>query len=408
VGASTCEVAIIGAGPYGLAATAHLRQARIDTRTIGIPMDFWEHHTPAGMWLRSPWSASHISDPHGDLTLDQYQASLGARFRRPLPREHFVAYGHWFQQQAAPDVDRRLVTRIESAPRGFRVRFADEDTVEARRVIVATGLAGFAYRPPEFANLPPELVTHSSDHGELKQYAGRRVAVIGSGQSAIEIAALLHELGAEVEVIHRSAKIKWLTIGGWIHRNAGPFLYLLYPPSDVGPPVINHLVSRPDMLRQLPKNLQRYCVIRSTLPSATDWLEDRMRNVPLASGRRVVRAEATGERLALTLDDRSQRLVDHAILATGFRIDVKNHALLAPELAQAIRCDGGDPVLRYGFESSVPGLHFLGSMSVGSFGPLVRFVAGTDYTGHALAFALRRRMAPRPIPSPSAIGATGV
>jgi cation diffusion facilitator CzcD-associated flavoprotein CzcO len=50
-----CDVAIIGAGPYGLAAAAHLNAANgIDIRVLGRPMSFWDEQMPRGMRLRSP------------------------------------------------------------------------------------------------------------------------------------------------------------------------------------------------------------------------------------------------------------------------------------------------------------------------------------------------------------------
>jgi cation diffusion facilitator CzcD-associated flavoprotein CzcO len=60
-----CEVAVIGAGPYGLAAVAHLKSKGIEVRMFGRPMEFWADKMPAGMLLRSPRVASNISDPKG-------------------------------------------------------------------------------------------------------------------------------------------------------------------------------------------------------------------------------------------------------------------------------------------------------------------------------------------------------
>src|SRR5580658_6723118 len=63
---------VIGAGPYGLAAAAHLNAAGIETRAFGKPMSFWRENMPKGMRLRSPWGGSHIADPKGQLTLDNF------------------------------------------------------------------------------------------------------------------------------------------------------------------------------------------------------------------------------------------------------------------------------------------------------------------------------------------------
>jgi hypothetical protein len=90
----------------------------------------------------------------------------------------------------------------------------------------------------------------------------------------------------------------------------------------------------------------------------------------------------------MTLDDGTQRWADHALLATGYRVDVSRYSFLGPELLGALRLADGYPPLRAGFESAIPGLHFLGAPAAYSFGPLCRFVAGTAYT----ARALRRRV----------------
>ena len=96
------DVTILGAGPYGLAAGAHLRQIKgLDLRVHGEPMDFWNSHMPEGMLLRSPWAASHISDPQTALTMDDYARSLVVKIPTPIPLERFVEYGLWFHRQAA-------------------------------------------------------------------------------------------------------------------------------------------------------------------------------------------------------------------------------------------------------------------------------------------------------------------
>ena len=111
---TACDVVILGAGPYGLAAGAHLRNIQgLDVRVFGEPMEFWKAHMPEGMLLRSPWAASHISDPATALTMDAFGNELGVRIPTPIPLDRFVEYGLWFQRQAVPEIDRRRITRIE-------------------------------------------------------------------------------------------------------------------------------------------------------------------------------------------------------------------------------------------------------------------------------------------------------
>ena len=63
----TCDIAIVGAGPYGLSAAAHLNANGVNVRIFGETMSFWSRNMPKGMCLRSPWEASQLSDPAGSL-----------------------------------------------------------------------------------------------------------------------------------------------------------------------------------------------------------------------------------------------------------------------------------------------------------------------------------------------------
>ena len=94
-----CDIAVIGAGPYGLSAGAHLKAQGLHIRVFGEPMDFWADKMPAGMLLRSPREASSISGPANTSTLEAYEAALGLTPVAPLPLERFVDYGLWFRRQ---------------------------------------------------------------------------------------------------------------------------------------------------------------------------------------------------------------------------------------------------------------------------------------------------------------------
>jgi pyridine nucleotide-disulfide oxidoreductase len=384
----TCQVVIVGAGPYGLAAAAHLRSAKADVCVFGKPMEFWERHMPAGMLLRSYWEGSHISDPRGDLTLDKYERAQGLQLPRPVRRDDFVSYGRWFQRQAVPDLDARRVTQIQAASEGYRVLLEDGQSVLTQRVVVATGIASFTHRPHQFGRVPPELASHSSEHHDFSGFAGQRVVVIGGGQSALESAALLHESGAAVEVIVRAPRVHWLRYGTrlhtWLHNQANPLRRILYPPSDVGPPGLNWIVDTPELFPWLPWSLHSRIARRAIRSAGAGWLKPRMSGTKITTVRFVHSASPVGKKVLLRLDDGTERCVDHVLLATGFQIDLSRCAFLPAHLVRSLRLVDGYPALSAGFEASLPGLHFIGATAARTFGPLMRFLAGTGFAARSL------------------------
>src|SRR5207249_3857172 len=128
----------------------------------------------------------------------------------------------------------------------------------------------------------------------------QRVLVVGGGQSAIESAALLHELGVEVELVTRAPQLRWLLRSGWLHTHAGSFKRLLYHPTDVGPPGLNQIVARPSFFRKLPMWLQQQIAYRSIRPAGAGWLVPRVGGVRLTTGRYVAAAVPTNGHLEVT------------------------------------------------------------------------------------------------------------
>lgn len=382
------DVTIVGAGPYGLAAAAHLGTVKgLDIRVFGEPMSFWERSMPVGMFLRSNWTATQIADPNRKLTLEAYQAANGNHLSVPVPLDRFIRYGQWYQRQAVPHLDKRKIALIESNSSGFRVTISDGEVIQSHRIVVAAGIGSFAWRPPEFDLLPAELASHTSEHRDLRKFSNKKVLIIGGGQSALESAALLHEGGAEAEVVARSRQIHWLQgfASKTLHHRLGSFTRrILYAPTDVGPAGISQLLARPDLLRRLPRPLQDRLRKRAVRPAGARWLVDRLQDVPIHLGRSIVSVGSVGEQVKVRLDDGSDRTVDHVLLGTGYRVDISKYDFLSPELKQSIRCFKGYPILKPGFETLVEGLHILGAPAAWSFGPLMQFVSGTHFASCTL------------------------
>jgi FAD-dependent urate hydroxylase len=380
-----CDVTIVGAGPYGLAAGAHLRKIKgLEVRAFGEPMEFWKSFMPAGMFLRSPWSASNISDPTRDFSIDRFGEGRAVKIPVPIPLDTFVQYGLWFQQQTQPGLETQKIARIERGDSGFRVTSETGESWISRRVVVAAGLGSFARRPEVFSGLSSQFVTHCSDQRDVQRFQGKRVVVIGGGQSALESAALIHEAGGKVEVLVRHSSVHWL---GWRAKmqRLGPLAKFLYAPTDVGPAGVSRIVAVPNSVKYFPRIVQNKFRTRSLRPAGARWLIERTKDIAITTSRFVLAVELQGQALKLKLNDGSAREVDHVLLGTGYRVDVSRYPFLSPELVPLIRRTDGFPHLKPGLESSVPGLHFLGSSSAWSFGPLMYFVAGTEFAAGELA-----------------------
>jgi Pyridine nucleotide-disulphide oxidoreductase len=400
-------VVVIGAGPHGLAAIAHLRDAGVPTLAFGEPLSFWKQTMPAGMLLRSATWATNICSPRGELALARWAEAHGRDLPRDLPLEWFIEYGSWFQERAAPDIDRRVVSEVSTRNGSFVVHVADGEEVEASRVVVAAGIGPFANVPEVFRGDFGGHVTHTSATPPLETLAGKSVLVVGSGQSALEGAALAAEAGATVELIARSPQIYWLN-HGWVghaeggqqplpprsHRaattptapswRARNGIYWHYAPTDLGGPFSSWLGAAPDVLRHLPRSIRAPLTYDSVKPAGADWLPDRLLSASFSLGRQVSAAQELDGRVRLELDDGSERVVDHVLLGTGYTVDVRRYPFLSSQVLERLRLVGGSPALAQGLESSVAGLHFVGATATETFGPTMRFVVGTAYTAPAL------------------------
>lgn len=390
---------VIGAGPSGLAAMGHLRAAGVPARCFGEPLEFWSRQMPEGMLLRSRRRSSNIADPRRELSIEEYERSESRSLRSPsLTREQFIDYGRWFAERVAPDVDARKIASVTPDNGGFALRLQDGEELSAGRVIVAAGISPFADCPEPFASLPAAVRSHAYDHNDLSGFAGQSVALIGSGQSALECAALLHEHGAAVQIVARAAAVNWLPddtapAGRSTGLDWRPSFPL--PPTDVGGRLTGWAAAMPDVFRRLPARVQPVVAYRCIRPAGSGWLRDRLREVPISCGVTVTGADVDGGRVRLRFSDGLTRTVDHVLLGTGYRVDVRRYPFLAPALAAEIAlAAGGYPVLGPGLESTVPGLHFMGAAAAHSFGPIMRFVVGTWYSAPAVARSAAGRRQP--------------
>lgn len=394
------DVAVVGAGPHGLSAAVHLRRAGIRTQVFGRPMSFWKQ-MPRGMKLRSNMSATNLVEPVGPLSLTSFLAETGERQGWPVPLERFIAYGLWVGSEAVPDVDERDVELVDCDGTGFRLDLCDGGMLTARRVVVAAGIEPFKHLPPGYDQLRTDRVSHTADHRDMTVFAGQRVAVVGSGQSAFECAKLMHEGGAAaVEVLARARDVVWLRARSpkTMLGRLGP---LVYAPTDVGPLWYSRLVATPDLFRRLPRGTQARVAYRSIRPACSHFVRVGLEGITLSLGIEVRDVQPTSAGLQVRLSDGTLREVDHLMFGTGYRVEVGKYNFLGDRILGALQVREGYPVLRRGLESSVPGLHFVGAPAAWSFGPILRFVSGSWYAGRAVARTCAREQRPVPFQNPA-------
>jgi lysine/ornithine N-monooxygenase len=386
-----CEVAVVGAGPYGLSLAAHLQANEISFRIFGNPMSAWQTRMPAGMYLKSEGCASNLSDPSSSFTLDRYCRDNGlpyGHYALPVPLNTFIRYGLAFQRRLVPNVEEASVMAIERREAGFQLRLGTSEVVWARRVVVAVGLTYFEHLPMIVRGLPPEYVSHSSHHADLSVFRSQDVTVLGGGQSALETAALLSESGADTRVLVRRPAVAWNPMPSAGRRSLRQ--RIRRPMSGLGPGLRTFFYAEmPMVFHRLPQET-RVQAVRSALgPAGAWWLRQRLEDrVPIMGGRVVSHAQLIGDRVRLRVEkaDRveSEFLTDHVIAATGYRVNLESVPFLDASLLTQVRRVRNGPALSATFESSVTGLHFVGEAAAETFGPVMRFVYGTGFTSRRL------------------------
>jgi len=388
------DVAIVGAGPYGLSVAAHLRRRRSSFRIFGTSMHTWRHRMPAGMHLKSEGFASNLADPDKQFTLRRYSFERGLPYQDvgyPVPLETFIEYGLEFQRRLVPMLEETDVTHIVRDRDGFTLRTAQQETLRVKRVVLAVGITHFAYLPPVLAGLGPEFVTHSAEHRDMGAFRNRCVAIIGAGASAADIAALMHEAGAEVQLIARREAIAFhepsVEPRPWLQR-------LREPRSGLGIGWRSRLCTdAPLLFHAMPLGLRLRAVRRHLGPAPGWFIKDRVvGRVPMHLGAQLRAAVVRNNRVHLTYDQSNRggatRVVDHVIAATGYRVAMERLTFLDRSLRQKLRCVEDTPVLKRDFEASVPGLYIVGLASANCFGPLTRFAFGAAFTARTLGHTL--------------------
>jgi thioredoxin reductase len=406
------KVAIIGAGPYGLSLAAHFRSRGIPFRIFGRPMDSWLAHMPKGMMLKSDGFASNIYDPESRFTLKQFCAERGIEYADmgiPVKLGTFCDYGLAFRDRMVPELENKPVVAIERSGNGFQLRLEDGEEFKVERVVLAIGITHFEHVPEDLAQLPPGFVSHSYRHYDLTPFKGKNVVVLGAGSSAIDMAGLLRDAGADVQLVARATSLKFHTKPEPGKRRSF-WQRLRHPDSGLGPGMRSRFFSEWAWLfHYLPESL-RIHLVRTTLgPSAGWFVKDKvMGRVPLVLGHTVESTEIKNGKVLMHLrgldGSKKEILTEHIIAATGYKIKMDRLEFINPEIRSKVKCVGGYPALNTSFESSVPGLYFVGLAAANSFGPVMRFAYGAGFAAQRVTQAVAKAFAG----SPATVAASSV
>jgi FAD-dependent urate hydroxylase len=384
------DIAVIGAGPYGLSVAAHL--AGRNVRTFGAPMETWRTRMPPYMFLRSDWEETSLAAPGNLGSIDRWARVTDEEREEPIPLQKFLRYAEWFRKTFAPEGDPSDVAALERDGDGYRLTTAAGEELAARRVVVAVGAVPFAYAPPPLGEAVGDRVAFATSLQDYEPYRGRRVVVVGGGQGGLESASLAARAGAEVELVVRSS-LRWFADRephkprGRLHQR----LYrIAYPVVGYGPPPLNRLALHPDAFAALPKDARRRVAARILRAGGSPWLRDEVeREVHITEGVAVEDIEQNGA-VRLRLSDGTLREADTVILAAGFRFSLERLGFLSEAVRKRIALDEGRLVLDRWFRSTERGLLFVGFAAEHRFGPVARFIPGTRFTANRVRESLER------------------
>ncbi len=389
------QVAIIGAGPYGLSLAAHLAEAGVDFRIFGKTLATWRDHVPAGMTLKSDGFASNISHPDPNSTLAAYCSARGLEYDDkyiPVPLALFTEYSTWFQQTYLPMVEEVNVTRLAEAPGGFTLTLDTGETLTAARVVLGAGLTHFRRYPAEVT--PGPQVTHTFDHHQLAPLAGKDVLILGAGSSAVDTAVLAADAGAKVTLLARRPVIHYHDVPD--PDNESWLSAITNPSSGIGPGWRSFFCSKaPRLFRRLPEEMRLHAT-RTHLGPAPGWF---MRGTLEGKVKTLLGHQLTGSRIdggQVVIEARDEHgapvavRADQVICATGYKPDLRSLPFLDAGLRVQIAHIDHTPKLSDHFETSVPGLYAMGALAANTFGPLMRFMVGAEYVAPRLTAHLAK------------------
>lgn len=357
------DVAVIGAGPAGLSVAAHATQAGFSVAVYGQPMSFWKRSI-VPLPLRSQPGGTSIDTPRQGYRYSDFAESNRMSQLSYVPFHAFLAYTQNFIEGHGLQFRRSVVTALRREGEYWSIQ-TERGAQLAKNVVVAVGLKGMERIPPRIAGWGGRYML-ASELQSLEIFRNKNVAVLGSAQSAVEIAMEISNIsGAQVTLLARGPGVIFRSI----HSPGNLFFKILFKKID-------------KVFGFLPIPVQDLLLKFLMKGTAEPPIEDRLR----ASSVRVLpRVEITdlvgvpGKPVTLVLSNGPDLTVDHLVLCTGYRFDVRRVPFLRHLVEMGeLREVGGLPILSPLAESSARGLFFAGMSALRLIGPQCQFVFGTQ------------------------------
>lgn len=353
------DLIIIGAGPYGISVAAHAAAKKLSYKLFGYPMDFWKNQMPQNMYIRTPHDLVSFSDPEGEYTIQLFAKETNTDLESPLPRTVFVRYAFWFAERAGIQFTSELVRNVSYNGSFYTITAESGDKLEAKNVVIATGVKDFQFIPSLYSELPESYVSHTLGYTSFDEFRDKYVVVVGSGQSAWEAAALLYQAKSKVKLLYRKKRHVYggSRIGELILRRIGDFFY------------------------KLPRPLKRllWKAGSVTVPIARFLKPLVEEKVPVFANITINQVRVVNNKVQLKFTNGDETYADHIIVASGFKIHIDKLPFVEDHLKKQIvreEENGAFPKLNQNFESNLKGLFFAGPLSAHSHGPTFRFILG--------------------------------
>jgi lysine/ornithine N-monooxygenase len=367
-GTST-RVLIVGAGPYGISLSYDLYTNRIPFIIVGHPFSLWHEHTIRSMTLRSDINSSQVFDRQNRFSLRGYltrtydSETAEALISRRIPVEVFRGYAQWILAELPyRPIERKVVRLRQTSEAGsacFLAELDDGTEISADKVVLASGIENHRVLPQCLQALPDHLVLHSWQVGEFESFSGKRLLVVGGGQSAAEVLACLSERNQ-------------LT---WIHRSR---LIFFAEPINLPRPLFAAVLRLSSAYYFLPPRLRRLLGALFVASTITPELKPKVLNKAIKR----IQGDVSGLKLCLNGSGLYSPVLnasyDFVIACTGYRYSLGSIGYLEPSLMDRIHVVAdGIPKLGYDFSTSVANLYMIGGIAEPTHGPAQRFMMGS-------------------------------